>query len=48
MQCANPKCHCGLFDVPGGSIWLLQLELPRDLRKDYDEAAFLMPMLPQK
>ena len=47
MHCANPKCRCELFDMPGGSIWLLQLE-PRDLPIGNSEEAFSPPTLPQK
>lgn len=39
MDCANPECRCGLFDRPGGSIWLMQLDSPRD-RLDDDGGAF--------
>jgi hypothetical protein len=35
MNCANPACRCGLFDRPGGSIWLMHLDEPREhLLKD--------------
>jgi hypothetical protein len=30
MRCANPECGCGLFDLPGGSIWLMQLDTSCD------------------
>lgn len=48
MRCANPKCRCELFDMPGGSIWLLQLELPSDQTTGNGEGAFSAPTLPQK
>jgi hypothetical protein len=48
MRCANPKCRCELFDMPGGSIWLLQLELPDDQPTGNSEEAFSTPALPQK
>jgi hypothetical protein len=48
MVCANPKCRCGLFDMPGGSIWLLQLELPGGQPVGNGEEAFSVSKLPQK
>jgi hypothetical protein len=48
MRCSNPKCRCGLFDMPGGSIWLLQLELPRDPPTGNSEEAFSVSELPKK
>jgi hypothetical protein len=48
MVCANPKCRCELFDMPGGSIWLLQLELPGDHATGTGEEAFSAPTSPEK
>lgn len=48
MVCANTKCGCGLFDIPGGSIWLLQLEQSCDRPTTDDEGAFSLPNPPQK
>lgn len=48
MRCANPKCRCGLFDMAGGSIWLLQLELSGDQPTGNSEEAFSVSTLPQK
>lgn len=27
MRCANPDCCCDQFDQPGGSLWMMELEL---------------------
>jgi hypothetical protein len=46
MRCANPDCCCGLFDQPGGSIWLMQLETPCDRpteSMDYDFSVSAVP-----
>lgn len=48
MHCANSECHCELFDMPGGSIWLLQLELPREPSTGYSEDAFTLVASQQK
>jgi len=48
MHCANPDCNCELFDMPGGSIWLLELELPGDQPIGNSEGAFSLDTLPQK
>jgi len=48
MRCANPKCHCGLFDMLGGSIWLLQLELSGYQPTGSGEEAFSVSALPRK
>ncbi len=28
MRCANSECSRDLLDLPGGSVWLMQLEMP--------------------
>lgn len=48
MNCANPACRCGLFDRPGGSIWLMQLELPREDFADDDSGAFTLHLAPTR
>ena len=48
MVCANTKCGCGLFDMPGGSIWLLQLELHGDHPTVNSEDAFSASTSTQK
>jgi hypothetical protein len=48
MNCANPECRCGLFDLPGGSIWLMQLEVPRDHLAEDEDCAFSVCVLPRK
>ena len=48
MVCANTKCGCGLFDMPGGSICLLQLELPGDQPTVNSEDAFFVSTSPRK
>ena len=48
MICANPDCYCGLFDKPGGSIWLMQLEVPRDQTADSMDYEFQATMRPMK
>jgi hypothetical protein len=40
MRCANPECCCDLFDQPGGSIWLMQLEVARNQSTDSMDDAF--------
>jgi hypothetical protein len=48
MQCANSKCCCDLFDQPGGSLWLMELEVSCDELLDGDENGFPVCTLPTK
>jgi hypothetical protein len=48
MRCANPDCCCGLFDQPGGTIWLMQLEVPRDNPIESIDYGFPVSTLPTK
>jgi hypothetical protein len=48
MRCSNPKCRCGLLDMPDGSIWLSQLEPPGNQPTWNGEGAFSVSTLPQK
>ncbi len=48
MHCANPKCRCELFDMPGGSVWLMELELPDGQPTGDGEEAFPVSMSPRK
>ena len=48
MRCVNPDCCCGIFDQPGGSIWLMQLEVPRDQPTDCTDFEFPVPTSPTK
>jgi hypothetical protein len=48
MVCANPNCSCRLFDVPGGTIWLLQLERPDVQPTDESDETFSIPSLRHK
>lgn len=48
MNCANPDCRCGLFDRPGGSIWLMQLEVPHEQLVEDDRGAFTLRPAPTK
>ena len=48
MRCANPDCCCGLFDQPGGSIWLMQLETPCDQLMESVDYDFSVSTLPSK
>jgi hypothetical protein len=48
MRCSNPKCRCGLFDMPDGSIWLSQFEPPGDQPTGNGGEAFSVSTLPQK
>src|SRR5580765_1658371 len=48
MHCANPSCCCGTFDQPGGSIWLLELELSRVDPLESDDNGFPIRSIPIK
>jgi hypothetical protein len=48
MRCVNPECTCGLLDLPGGSVWLMQLEVPRDQQTESEEHGFSACALPTK
>jgi hypothetical protein len=48
MCCSNPKCRCGLFDMPDGSIWISQLEPPGNQPTGNGEGALSVSTLPQK
>ena len=48
MICANTNCGCGSFDMPGGSIWLLQLEVPGDQLTINNGEEFSVSIAPQK
>jgi hypothetical protein len=48
MRCVNQECSCGLLDVPGGSVWLMQLEGSRDQPAEGDDNGFSVCTLPTK
>lgn len=48
MQCANPECCCALFDQPGGSLWLMELDVSCDELIEGDEYGFPVCTLPMK
>jgi len=48
MHCANAECSRGLLDLPGGSVWLMQLEVPPDQSAPSDDPGFSMCTLPTK
>ncbi len=48
MHCANPECRSTLFDQPGGSLWLMELEVKYDPAKANEDNGFPMRTLPAK
>ena len=48
MHCANPDCCCDTFDQPGGSLWLLELDVSRGQPIDSDDNGFPICSLPMK
>lgn len=48
MHCANLDCCCDTFDQPGGSLWLMELELSRDEAIESDDNGFPICSLPMK
>ena len=48
MHCANPDCCCDTFDLPGGSLWLMELEVSRDQSIENEDNGFPIRILPLK
>jgi hypothetical protein len=48
MRCVNPECSCGLLDGPGGSVWLMQLEVSRDQPTEAEGCGFSVCTQPTK
>jgi hypothetical protein len=48
MRCSNPKCHCGLFDMPDGSMLRSHLLPPGGQSLGNDGEALSVFTLPQK
>ncbi len=48
MLCANPECLSTLFDQPGGSLWLMELEVKHDPAKSGEDNGFPVCTLPTK
>ena len=48
MLCANPECCSASFDQPGGSLWLLELELDPAHKANGDDNGFPICTMPTK
>ena len=48
MHCANPDCCCDTFDLPGGSLWRMELEESRDQPIENEDSGFPIRILPLK
>ena len=48
MHCANPDCCCDTFDLPGGSLWWMELEESRDQPIENEDNGFPICILPLK
>lgn len=48
MLCANPECCSASFDQPGGSLWLLELEMDHDHHAIGEDNGFPVCTMPTK
>ena len=48
MHCANPDCCCDTFDLPGGSLWRMELEESCDQPIENEDSGFPVCTLPIK
>ena len=48
MHCANPDCCCDTFDLPGGSLWRMELEESCDQPIENEDNGFPIHILPLK
>jgi hypothetical protein len=48
MHCANSDCCCDAFDMPGGSLWLMELELSDAEPIRSDDNGFPVCSLPMR
>src|SRR3974390_130017 len=48
MLCANPECCSASFDQPGGSLWLMELEMDRDQEANSEDNGFPICTRPTK
>jgi hypothetical protein len=48
MLCVNPECCSASFDQPGGSLWLMELEMDRDQQANGEDNGFPICTRPTK
>lgn len=48
MHCANSDCCCDTFDLPGGSLWRMELEEPGDQPIENEDNGFPIRIQPLK
>jgi hypothetical protein len=48
MRCANPDCRDASFDLPGGSLWLMELETSREELSQGEDDGFPICALTMK
>jgi hypothetical protein len=48
MRCANPKCNAAMMDTVGGTMTMLELELPPEARIERSEWGFPVLCVPAK
>jgi hypothetical protein len=48
MHCANPDCCCDTFDLPGGTLWRMELEESRTQPIENEDNGFPIRILPLK